>query len=325
MLKWGLIGLGNMANHFAMSISEVDNSELIAISSSSKKKLDKFGQNFSIKINNRFNNYLDILNSNVDAVYISTLNNNHAALIEFLIKNNKKVLCEKPFVINYQEAENLNQLIKSKDNNFFEAIAYRSHPQTEEIISLINNGTIGDIYKIESTFGFQIKKINPKSRLFNKDVGGGAILDIGCYPVSFAFLFCGKNDEIKINKVNGNICKTGVDNHAELFGSINDKIELDLKVSFQKNFKNSCKIYGSKGDLNIISPWLPEKRTYLEVNLDNSYYKKFIMCNKNVYAQQIDVISDKFLSNETNYKNLVNISQSTKISKILTNWRNMLD
>ena len=78
MIKWGIIGLGNMANHFANSINEIDNSKLIAISSSSNFKLKKFGTNFSIDEKNRYNNYLDIINSDIDAIYISTLNNSHA-------------------------------------------------------------------------------------------------------------------------------------------------------------------------------------------------------------------------------------------------------
>ena len=260
MIKWGIIGLGNMANHFANSINEIDNSKLTAISSSSNFKLKKFGTNFSIDEKNRYNNYLDIINSDIDAIYISTLNNSHAKLIEASIKSKKKVLCEKPFVMNYEEAKHLSKLIKVEDNNFYEAIAYRSHPQTKQIISLIKEDEIGEIKKIESTFGFKVKRINQKSRLFNKELGGGAILDVGCYPISFAKLFCEKEQTIKISKVSGNICKTDVDDHAELLGSINDNIEIDLKVSFKENYSNSCIIYGSKGMIKIASPWLPGKK-----------------------------------------------------------------
>ena len=325
MIKWGIIGLGNMANHFANSINEIDNSKLTAISSSSNFKLKKFGTNFSIDEKNRYNNYLDIINSDIDAIYISTLNNSHAKLIEASIKSKKKVLCEKPFVMNYEEAKHLSKLIKVEDNNFYEAIAYRSHPQTKQIISLIKEDEIGEIKKIESTFGFKVKKINQKSRLFNKELGGGAILDIGCYPISFAKLFCEKEETIKISKVSGNICKTDVDDHAELLGSINDNIEIDLKVSFKENYSNSCIIYGSKGMIKIASPWLPGKKSYLEINKNNSYYKKFVLSENSVYISQIKEVSDKFLKKNITNQYLIDINQSVDISKILSDWRGLIN
>ena len=325
MIKWGIIGLGNMANHFANSINEIDNSKLIAISSSSNFKLKKFGTNFSIDEKNRYNNYLDIINSDIDAIYISTLNNSHARLIEASIKSKKKVLCEKPFVMNYEEAKHLSKLIKVEDNNFYEAIAYRSHPQTKEIISLIKEDEIGEIKKIESTFGFKVKRINQKSRLFNKKLGGGAILDVGCYPISFVKLFCEKEETIKISKVSGNICKTDVDDHAELLGSINDNIEIDLKVSFKENYSNSCIIYGSKGMIKIASPWLPGKKSYLEINKNNSYYKKFVSSENSVYISQIKEVSDNFLKKNITNQYLIDINQSVDISKILSDWRGLIN
>ena len=325
MIKWGIIGLGNMANHFANSINEIDNSKLTAISSSSNFKLKKFGTNFSIDEKNRYNNYLDIINSDIDAIYISTLNNSHAKLIEASIKSKKKVLCEKPFVMNYEEAKHLSKLIKVEDNNFYEAIAYRSHPQTKQIISLIKEDEIGEIKKIESTFGFKVKRINQKSRLFNKKLGGGAILDVGCYPISFVKLFCEKEETIKISKVSGNICKTDVDDHAELLGSINDNIEIDLKVSFKENYSNSCIIYGSKGMIKIASPWLPGKKSYLEINKNNSYYKKFVLSENSVYISQIKEVSDNFLKKNVINQYLINIDQSVDISKILSDWRGLIN
>ena len=227
--------------------------------------------------------------------------------------------------MNYEEAKHLSKLIKVEDNNFYEAIAYRSHPQTKQIISLIKEDEIGEIKKIESTFGFKVKRINQKSRLFNKALGGGAILDVGCYPISFAKLFCEKNETIKINKVSGNICKTDVDDHAELLGSINDNIEIDLKVSFKENYSNSCIIYGSKGMIKIASPWLPGKKSYLEINKNNSYYKKFVSSENSVYISQIKEVSDNFLKKNITNQYLIDINQSVDISKILSDWRGLIN
>ena len=322
MMKWGVVGLGHMAHQFAESIKEIDNAKLISISSSSDSKLKEFGDKYSIEKKNRFNQYQDIINSEADAVYISTLNYTHSSLIKILINSNKKVLCEKPFVINYNEALELSEIIKEDQNNFYEAIAYRSSPQIISLLNLIKDGEIGKIYKIESTFGFRVRRVNPKSRLFNKKTGGGAILDVGCYPVSFANLFNENGKKLEIKSVKGSLSKTGVDDYAELIGTTNGDIQIELKVSLKNHYKNNCIIYGSNGVIKIPSPWLPEKKTYLEVYKDKSYYKKFVTSDKSVYSNQTNEITKKFLKLKTiNSDLLVNIDESVEIAKILTSWR----
>ena len=92
MIKWGIVGLGNMANVFANAINEVDNSELSSIASRSNHKLNTFQKSFNIKEENKFNNYKDLIDSKeIDAVYIATLNNTHVDLILECAKNNKKI------------------------------------------------------------------------------------------------------------------------------------------------------------------------------------------------------------------------------------------
>ena len=140
MVRWGILGLGKIAEKFAEAIQEVENAELIAISSLENKKLNFFGKKHNIVEKYRFNTYENLLNCDeVDAVYIATLNNTHAELIIKSAKAKKNILCEKPMSLNYKEAiEVFNQLKKSKVF-FSEAFAYRYHPQTEIITNLIKN------------------------------------------------------------------------------------------------------------------------------------------------------------------------------------------
>ena len=149
MLNWGIIGLGKMANQFASSIVEVDNSTLVGIASKSVDKLNKFSEKFDIKQENKFSNYEDLLQSKkIDALYISTLNNTHIDLIISAAKNKKKILCEKPICLDINEAHLAYDFIKKHHTPFYEAITYRSHPQTKYLLALINSGEIGKIYKI---------------------------------------------------------------------------------------------------------------------------------------------------------------------------------
>ena len=322
MIKWGIVGLGKMAKVFANALNEVENSKLISIASRSKSKLNTFQKNYKIKKENKFTNYKDLINSKeIDAVYISTLNNTHVDLILDCARNNKKILCEKPIGLNLEQANIALAAIKKHNTTFYEAIAYRTHPQTKKLLELIDNDEIGKISRIEASFGFKKKKIKKDSRFFNKDLGGGAILDVGCYPISFFNLFCKKNEKLKLIKSKGTFSSTGVDNESSAEILIGENIKANCKVSFNDDLDNSCKIYGKKGTINIPAPWLPAQKTYIEIINNDSYYKKFITSKKTIYATQIEVISNLFLEKTLDHKNHVNIDESVEIMRILDAWK----
>ena len=322
MIKWGIVGLGNMANIFANAIKEVKNSKLISVASQSNYKLDNFAKNFKINSENKFANYIDLIRSKeIDAVYISTLNNTHVDLIIECAKNNKKILCEKPIGLNLEQASLASKVINKHNISFYEAIAYRSHPQTRNLLELIDSEEIGEIYKIEACFGFKIKRIKKDSRLFNKDLGGGAILDVGCYPISFFNLFCKKDEQLKLIKSKGTFTSTGVDDESEAEILIGKSIQANCKVSFKENLDNSCKIYGKHGVIKVPSPWLPSQKSYLEIIHESSYYKKFVTVKKIIYALQIENIANLFVKKLQHDNNNVSINESIKIMKILDNWR----
>ena len=322
IIKWGIVGLGNMANAFAKAISETTNSKLICVASKSKPKLELFAKNFDIATSNRFSNYSELIRSKeIDAVYISTLNNTHVELLLECVKNDKKILCEKPLATNLDQANLAFKGLEKKKNSFYEAIAYRSHPQTENLLETIQRGEIGEIIKIESSFGFKIKRIKKDSRLFSKKLGGGAILDVGCYPVSFFNLFKKKKGSLELIKASGTFSITGVDDEAEAEFLLDKNIVANCKVSFKENLANSCKIYGTKGSIIIPSPWLPPVKSYIEVFDNNFYYKSFTTSKKSVYAIQAEKISNLFIKKQEKKLYQVNIDESVEITDILDKWR----
>ena len=322
MIKWGIIGTGHMANIFAQSISETDNAKLVAVSSRTQKSLTSFGDKFRINENLRFLSNEEICKSeDLDAIYISTLNNTHFDLIKLCAINKKNILCEKPFCLNLNEATELQKIILTNKVMFFEAIAYLTHPQTTNIFNLINNNEIGEITSIESSFGFRVRKINPESRLFNKKLGGGAILDVGCYPISFISLFLKNDNKIVFNDVAGEICHTDVDIAASANLTINEKIQCKIKISFKEYFKNNSIIKGTKGSIVIGFPWAPEKKVYLEIYNKNRYYKSFIHSDLSVYANQIKNVSNEFLkNNNVNKTRLFDVSKSLENMTYLDHW-----
>ena len=321
MIRWGILGLGNMGNHFSNASKEVNNIKINGIASLSENKLKKFSERLSIPKKNCFNSYDELINSDlVDAIYISTLNNTHFELISKCAKSKKHILCEKPMSINYNESLEAKKIIKDNEVNFFEAIAYYSHPLRNEIEKIISEREIGDLLSIESSFGFK-SKFRPTSRLYDRKLGGGAILDIGCYPMSFLMLFSEdfKNFIFKNKKIN--FADSNVDNYAEANIEIPEKISANIKVSIKDNYTNNCILRGTKGDIVIPEPWLPGKKTFIEVKNKKKYYKKFISTKKSIYAHQIEKVSNAILNNSINDENLFNINKSIFCSNLLEKWK----
>ena len=275
MISWGIIGFGRMGRQYVDCFKI--KSDLFRLSGISSKTSS------NIKELNFYNSYEDLIKvKEIDAIYISTLNNTHRDLVILANNYNKKILCEKPLGINFSEVQELHSLLKKKEEIFLEAIAYRAHPIIPTIFEILKDKEIGQLKKIESNFGFKVRKIKKESRLFNKEVGGGAILDLGCYPLSFFNLFDKKND-IKVIRSNFKLCETDVDIDGEISLKINNKIDAIGKVSLRENLDNKCRIYCENAIITIPSPWLPTNKTFIEIETKSRYFKRLISSDKNVY------------------------------------------
>lgn len=317
MINWGVLGLGNMGRQFVSCFeNQFSEINLLAVASKSNSQAN----NLKKKINFiQYESYEKLLDDKkIDAIYIATLNNTHKDLVKKSIEKNKKILCEKPLGLNFKEVKDLYNLIQKKKNIFYEAIAYRSHPQTQFLINLIKEKEYGKIKKIESNFGFKVKWIRKDSRLFNKDLGGGAILDVGCYPISFFNLFNEQKQSLKIINSKVNYCKTNVDIDAEILIKINGEIDATAKVSLRENLKNISRIFFEKATITIPEPWLPGKKCFIEIETKSRYFKKFFDTKKNVYTHQIENVSNAFLNKENSL--LVDIEESLEISSVINSW-----
>jgi len=325
MIKWGIIGLGNMGQKFTNAIKETSNSKIIGVASLDKNKIKKFKDDYNLSGVTVYNDYEEIIkDKNINAIYIATLNNTHFNLIKKCTQYQKNILCEKPFTLNYDEGREVYDYVLKNNVIFYEGFAYRSHPQTKIIQEIVENDELGEITNFQSSFGFKVNKIKLGSRLFNKNLGGGAILDLGCYPLSTLNLFYKDENSYKFLNTNGNFTHTDVDDYAEAEIVINKKIKCQIKVSFKENYKNKTIIEGRKGKLIINSPWLPEKQTTLEISQGNSYYKKIVKSDLSLYASQIEKVSDNFEKNIKDDKFLVNVQNSLAIMKNMSIWLKLI-
>mgnify|MGYP001201738815 CR=1 FL=1 len=309
MINWGILGFGRMGFAFANAIGETSNSKLIGIAS-------KSGNTFKDFKNKSYAEIID--DKKIDAIYLSTLNNTHISLIKEIIKTGKKILCEKPVSISFKELEEVGKIILEKKIQFYEAIAYYSHPQTIGIVNLVNNDEIGEIKSIESNFGFKAK-FKPSSRLFDRSLGGGSIFDLGCYPISFVMLFAQDPKKLTITSKNLSYSKSGVDDEAVAHLNYDNKFEAKIHISIKNDLNNTCVIKGSKGSIKIVEPWNPGINSIIEVTNNKHFYTKSLNSKLSVYANQIEKVSESFLDRSKKL-NLFDIEKSLINMRLMSNW-----
>ena len=341
-VKWGIIGLGNIALKFSEGFQYTKNAKLFAISSRNKNKLQAFKNKFQIDDNFCFTNYDSLLEcKDLDIVYIALPNSLHHEWVMKSIEKEKNILIEKPATVNFLQMENIKNNLKNKNIFFSEAFMYRYLPHISKVIDLLKNNVIGNLVSMESFFGKDIvsrkkifgiklnklkKKPNRNNRLYNKELGGGAILDLGCYPVSFSILIASlisKFDlaKTKVLNIKKEIGLTGVD--------INSFAELDfgnnfrsiIGVSFTQDLGKKTKIIGSKGELIIEDTWHGNPSL---INISGENKEKIeIKCHDSIYKYEIDILSKCILENkkEPNFPGMT-INETLESMRILDKWLN---
>ena len=338
-INWVIIGLGNIALKFAEAFKDVDNAKLIGIASKNVEKLENFKQQFKIENQFCFNEYENLLNCrHVDAIYIALPNTLHHKWIIECIEKKKKILVEKPAVLNYSEIEDIQKKLLVNNIFFAEGFMYRHHPQLIKLIEIINEKGIGNLLSMETSFGLNLltkknffgyekkKKINSASRLYNKEIGGGAILDLGCYPTSMSILIASliKNIDYKKVKVLKKIKEIGstevdVDSFAEL--QFDGKFSSFISASFTKNLGKITKIIGDEGELTIENSWDADQGI-INVKTKKEYTIR-VNLKKNVYSHEIENISESILKDKTEAKYpAMTLSDTLLNTKILDEWLN---
>lgn len=257
-IQWGILGTGKIAQKFAASLQAVPGAELRAVGSRTRESSEKFGAMFQVP--NLHSSYESLASDPaVDVIYVATPHPMHAENSLMCLQAGKAVLCEKPFTVNAKEAERVIQEARARGLFLMEAMWTRFFPLMRQVVEWVQEGTLGDIRMVSADFGFRAT-FNPDGRLFNPRLGGGALLDIGIYPVSFAHLILGKPDRIMSA---AHLGATGIDeNNAILFHYPQGELAM-LSSSLQVYTPHEASIIGTKGRLTIRDPWWQPKHLTL--------------------------------------------------------------
>ncbi len=192
--RWGLIGTGLIADWFAKDLTVTDTGRAVAVGSRSQQAADRFADRFGIP--NRHASYEALVSDpEVDVVYVATPHPMHHANTLLALDAGKPVLVEKAFTMTAAEARELVASARSKGLFLMEAMWTRFLPHIAEVNRLVAEGSLGEIVTLTADHGQWFVK-DPAFRLFAPELGGGAILDLGVYPISFASMVLGKPERI---------------------------------------------------------------------------------------------------------------------------------
>jgi predicted dehydrogenase len=256
-IRWGILSTGAIARQFAQGLASVPGAELAAVGSRTQAAADRFGDLFHVP--RRHPSYQALADDpDVDVVYIGTPHNLHCENTLMCLEAGKPVLCEKPFALNAAQAGRMVASACSKRLFLMEALWTRYLPAVLELRRLLASGTIGPVRMIQADFGFR-PEYNPLGRLFNPDLGGGALLDIGIYPVSLAYLLLGPPARMTSLAELG---RTGVDERAGvLFGYPGGELAV-LSFSLTTDMPSEVLVLGTEGWIRVHGPiYRPEKLT----------------------------------------------------------------
>ena len=206
VIRWGIVGTGTMANKFAAALVALPSAKITAVGSRSPATAEEFGGKFNVP--HRHASYDRLFNdAEVDAIYVATPHTFHCENALAALAAGKHVLVEKPFTINAAEAEKVIALGRARRLLVMEAMWTRYLPLYVRLRELLAEGAIGEPRMLTAEFGF---KAGPQTnrRLIDPALGGGALLDIGVYPVSLASMIFGPPSETTGLAMLG---RTGVD------------------------------------------------------------------------------------------------------------------
>lgn len=256
-VRWGIIGLGNIAHQFARGLPFVPGAELAAVASRSREKAEAFGREFGAA--RCYGSYDEITrDDDVDAVYIATPHPLHCENTIMCLEAGKAVLCEKPFAMNAQQAGRMIAAATEADLFLMEAMWTRFMPLMARLRELAES-ELCDVRLVQADFGFS-SGFDPASRVYDPRLGGGAVLDVGVYPVSFASMLLGSPQRIAGF---AHLGRTGIDEqNAFVIDYGNSKMAL-LASAVNLQTARVAYVIGTQGRICIHSPWFMSTRMTL--------------------------------------------------------------
>ncbi len=255
VIRFGVVGPGVIARKFANAVSQSDAAVVAAVASRDAKRGADYAAEYNVPT--VYDNYEAIMKDpEIDAIYVAVPHNWHVELSIMAMRNHKAVLCEKPCAVNLAQAQQLIAVAKEENVLFMEALWTRFTPAILKAHEWIAEGKIGDVRLLESSFSFRCE-LNPESRLYNRALAGGAMLDVGIYIIGFSLDF-GKGELKKLSGM-AQIGETGVDEVSTLQMQFDNGVIAMSSCGVATRTRPEGCIHGTKGTIKLPEFWGPRE------------------------------------------------------------------
>ena len=268
-IRWGILATGGIAHAFAHDLALQPGCEVAAVGSRSQVSADAFGDEFGVP--HRHASYQALVNDpDVDVVYVSTPHPGHHGAALLAINAGKAVLVEKPFAMDAAQAREMIDAARGQGTFLMEAMWTRFLPHIARVREILTAGTLGDVVYLTAEHG-QWFAADPRFRLFAPELGGGALLDLGIYPVSFASLVLGA--PTRITAVSDRAF-TGVDATTSMIFQYDSGAHAVLTTTLRAASGNPAAICGTAARIEI-DGWFYTPTTFRVIARDGTELEHF--------------------------------------------------
>ncbi len=326
--RWGIVGTGGIARVVAERLNATQSGVVAGVCSRTAAAAEEFCAAFGGAPTTAVENLLP----EIDALYIATPHSHHRSVAIEALQAGVAVLCEKPMTCTQTDTATVIQAARTAGTPLMEAWMYRTHPQIERTMALLRSGVIGDITHIDATFGFQAD-VDEYHRLRNPALGGGAILDVGGYPMSLALLLTSNTNQpaaFTTITASGRLDTTGVDAHTSAELTFDNGVTASLGTSIDTATGMRARVQGTSGSLTLPHPFLPEgqrngTRAVIELDLDGHHRSVDTTAPMDCFSLEARVMHDCIADGriEPTWP-LVTHEASLAIAGALDRWRHAL-
>lgn len=301
-LRWGILATGHIAGVFARGLRSAQAGHLVAVGSRDVDSARRFGDAHGIDPAHAHGGATALLaDETVEAVYVATPHPFHHDAVLAALAAGKHVLCEKPIGMSLAEVDAMQAAAREHGRTLMEAWMYRCHPQTLRLQDLLRDGVIGEPRHVQAAFSFNAP-FDPAGRLWNKALGGGGILDVGGYPLSYARMVAGVAQGVgfvepeTLHGVGVVHPETGTDVRASAVAHFPGGMTAELSCGTDVQQQNVVRIYGSAGHIVVPSPFVITRDiapTTIEVWRDEAKMPvvETITPDRDLYAYEADAFA----------------------------------
>jgi len=328
-LNWGIIGTGGIAADFAQALRSSSRCRVVNVVGSAPEKAKAFRDKWQLPAASDTLEQM-LADPRVEAVYVASPHPSHEGHAMACLKARKAVLCEKPLTVDTESTRRVVEFARAQGVFLMEAFMYRCHPLMRELIGRLQDGILGEIQHVRADFAFRVPR-DPAGRLFNPVLGGGSILDVGGYPVSFARLVAGLvqkkpfAEPVKISAW-GRLGPTGTDELASALLTFDSGFTAEVTSAVSYAIGTTTVVLGERGRIVLPDPWIPSSNrqsldTEFTVYLDGREPETVkVRTDKPTYAIEAELVADTLPAIEPAWP-AMSWSDTLGNMRVMDNWR----